>query len=39
MASEIIVQANKGHDISAAQERLKVVAGILGMTGVMYGRR
>ncbi len=37
-ATDIVTCGAKKHDISDAQERLRVLSGILGMSGVIYGR-
>jgi L-cysteine:1D-myo-inositol 2-amino-2-deoxy-alpha-D-glucopyranoside ligase len=39
LASTIVTHAAKRHDVSGAQDRLRVLAGILGVSGVIYGRR
>ena len=36
--TDIVTCGAKKHDISDAQERLRVLGGILGMSGVIYGR-
>lgn len=37
-AAAIVTCGASKHDITGAQERLRVLGGILGMSGVIYGR-
>lgn len=39
LASDVVVQAAAKHDVVDAQATLKTLGGLLGMSGVMYGRR
>jgi L-cysteine:1D-myo-inositol 2-amino-2-deoxy-alpha-D-glucopyranoside ligase len=39
LASTIVTHAAKHHNVRGAQDRLRVLAGILGVSGVIYGRR
>lgn len=39
LASTIVTYAAENHNVRGAQDRLRVLAGILGVAGVIYGRR
>ncbi len=39
LASTIVTYAAQNHNVRGAQDRLRTLAGILGVSGVVYGQR